>query len=108
MHIRRCRALGPGDHLAPGSCASLSCNGRYHPARPNCPVHDQSNSVTSASGVFAAPAIHHGFPEAQAYYLGKVLECASFCAEPYGGKGVRYRGENIRRKAGKAAKGKGK
>ena len=36
--------------------------------------------------VFAAPAIHHGFPERQAYYLGKVLECASFCAEPYGGK----------------------
>ena len=28
--------------------------------------------------------------------------------EPYGGKGVRYRGENIRRKAGKAAKGKAK
>ena len=27
-----------------------------------------------------------GFPEALAYYLGKVLECASFCAEPYGGK----------------------
>jgi large subunit ribosomal protein L6 len=27
--------------------------------------------------------------------------------EPYGGKGVRYRGENIRRKAGKAAKAKG-
>jgi len=36
--------------------------------------------------VFAAPAIHHGFPERHAYYLGKVLECASFCAEPYGGK----------------------
>jgi Acyclic terpene utilisation family protein AtuA len=36
--------------------------------------------------VFAAPAIHRGFPESQAYYLGKVLECASFCAEPYGGK----------------------
>jgi len=28
--------------------------------------------------------------------------------EPYGGKGIRYRGENVRRKAGKAAKGKGK
>jgi len=28
--------------------------------------------------------------------------------EPYGGKGIRYRGENIRRKAGKAAKGKTK
>ena len=41
---------------------------------------------SSDSAVFAAPAIHHGFPENQAYYLGKVLECASFCAEPYGGK----------------------
>jgi large subunit ribosomal protein L6 len=28
--------------------------------------------------------------------------------EPYGGKGVRYSGEVIRRKAGKAAKGKTK
>jgi len=41
---------------------------------------------SSDSAVFAAPAIHAGFPENQAYYLGKVLECASFCAEPYGGK----------------------
>jgi hypothetical protein len=41
---------------------------------------------SSDSCVFAAPAIHHGFPDSQAYYLGKVLECASFCAEPYGGK----------------------
>src|SRR4051812_25876110 len=41
---------------------------------------------SSDSCVFAAPAIHHGFLEAQSYYLGKVLECASFCAEPYGGK----------------------
>lgn len=36
--------------------------------------------------VFAAPAIQQGFPENLSYYLGKVLECASFCAEPYGGK----------------------
>lgn len=28
--------------------------------------------------------------------------------EPYGGKGIRYRGEVVKRKAGKAAKGKGK
>jgi len=41
---------------------------------------------SSDSAIFAAAALHHGFPEAQAYYLGKVLECASFCAEPYGGK----------------------
>ena len=36
--------------------------------------------------LFAAPAIRAGFPEAAAYYLGKVLECASFAAEPFMGK----------------------
>ena len=41
---------------------------------------------SSDSVIFAAAALHHGFPEDLAYYLGKVLECASFCAEPYGGK----------------------
>lgn len=41
---------------------------------------------SSDSAIFASAALHHGFPESQAYYLGKVLECASFCAEPYGGK----------------------
>ena len=41
---------------------------------------------SSDSAVFASAALHHGFPENNAYYLGKVLECASFCAEPYGGK----------------------
>ena len=38
------------------------------------------------SCLFAAPAIRAGFPEASAYYLGKVLECASFAAEPFMGK----------------------
>ncbi|MGO4329239.1 acyclic terpene utilization AtuA family protein [Cupriavidus sp. 2TAF22] len=41
---------------------------------------------SSDAALFAAPALHHGFSADQAYYLGKVLECASFCAEPYGGK----------------------
>lgn len=41
---------------------------------------------SSDAALFAAPALHHGFPADYAYYLGKVLECASFCAEPYGGK----------------------
>jgi hypothetical protein len=36
--------------------------------------------------IFAAPAIRRGFPPGLAYFYGKVLECASFCAEPYGGK----------------------
>ncbi|MEJ2290459.1 MAG: acyclic terpene utilization AtuA family protein [Deinococcales bacterium] len=41
---------------------------------------------SSDSVIFAAPAIRAGFPESLSYYLGKVLECASFNAEPYGGK----------------------
>ncbi|MBW1722865.1 MAG: acyclic terpene utilization AtuA family protein [Deltaproteobacteria bacterium] len=41
---------------------------------------------SSDCAIFAGPAIRAGFPEDLSYYLGKVLECASFCAEPYGGK----------------------
>lgn len=41
---------------------------------------------SSDCAIFAAAAIHEGFPEEHAYYAGKVLECASFCAEPYGAK----------------------
>ncbi|WP_368503272.1 acyclic terpene utilization AtuA family protein [Alkalihalophilus sp. As8PL] len=41
---------------------------------------------SSDCAIFAAPAIREGFPESHAYYIGKVLECASFCAEPYGAK----------------------
>lgn len=38
---------------------------------------------SSDAAVFGAAAIFEGFPENHSYYLGKVLECASFCAEPY-------------------------
>jgi hypothetical protein len=41
---------------------------------------------SSDSAIFAAAALHRGHEEGLSYYLGKVLECASFCAEPYGGK----------------------
>ena len=41
---------------------------------------------SSDVAVFASAAIHEGFPENIAYYCGKVLECASFCCEPYGAK----------------------
>lgn len=41
---------------------------------------------SSDAAIFAAAAIFRGYAEDNAYYLGKVLECASFCAEPYGGK----------------------
>jgi len=42
--------------------------------------------ASSDCAIFAAPAIRAGFPEALAYFYGKVLECSSFCAEPYAGK----------------------
>lgn len=41
---------------------------------------------SSDCAIFAAAALSRGYPEAESYYLGKVLECASFCAEPYAGK----------------------
>src|SRR3984893_2648074 len=41
---------------------------------------------SSDCAIFAAPAVRCGFPEGLAYFYGKVLECASFCAEPYAGK----------------------
>ncbi|MFA5569172.1 MAG: acyclic terpene utilization AtuA family protein [Trueperaceae bacterium] len=41
---------------------------------------------SSDAAIFAGPAIRAGYPENLSYYLGKVLECASFNAEPYAGK----------------------
>jgi hypothetical protein len=40
----------------------------------------------SDAAIFAAPALLHGAAESDAYCLGKLLECASFAAEPYGAK----------------------
>ena len=58
---------------------------------PHIDLLDQGADViiggrSSDCAIFAAPAIRQGFPEGLAYFYGKVLECASFCAEPYGGK----------------------
>jgi hypothetical protein len=41
---------------------------------------------SSDCAIFAAPAIRAGYPQALAYFYGKIMECASFCAEPYGAK----------------------
>lgn len=40
----------------------------------------------SDPAIFAAPLLWKGLDPATAYYAGKVLECASFCAEPFMGK----------------------
>jgi hypothetical protein len=41
---------------------------------------------SSDCAIFAAPLLEAGFSPAVAYYTGKLMECASFCAEPYMGK----------------------
>lgn len=41
---------------------------------------------SSDCAIFAAPLLEAGLPPAIAYYTGKLMECASFCAEPYMGK----------------------
>ncbi len=38
---------------------------------------------SSDCALFAAPLLLNGFSPAIAYYTGKLMECASFCAEPY-------------------------
>lgn len=40
----------------------------------------------SDCALFAAPLLEAGFSPAIAYYTGKLMECASFCCEPYMGK----------------------
>src|SRR4030095_3181247 len=55
------------------------------------------------SCLFAVPAIRAGFPEAAAYYLGQVLECASFAAEPFMGNLFYARLPEVRGTAGTAA-----
>jgi len=41
---------------------------------------------SSDCAIFAAPLLEAGFDPAIAYYTGKLMECASFCAEPFMGK----------------------
>ncbi len=41
---------------------------------------------SSDCAIFAAPLLEAGFSPAVSYYTGKLMECASFCAEPYMGK----------------------
>lgn len=38
---------------------------------------------SSDCALFAGPLLYEGFSPAIAYYTGKLMECASFCAEPY-------------------------
>ena len=56
---------------------------------------DQGRTVLPHPGIFpngpgitSTEAACIGYEAGLSYYLGKVLECASFCAEPYGGKEI--------------------
>ena len=41
---------------------------------------------SSDCAIFAAPLLEAGLSSAVSYYAGKLMECASFCAEPFMGK----------------------
>ncbi len=41
---------------------------------------------SSDCAIFAAPLLEAGLSPAVSYYAGKLMECASFCAEPFMGK----------------------
>ena len=41
---------------------------------------------SSDCAIFAAPLLNAGMSPATAYYCGKLMECASFCCEPFMGK----------------------
>ena len=41
---------------------------------------------SSDCAIFAAPLLNAGLSPATAYYAGKLMECASFCCEPFMGK----------------------
>lgn len=53
---------------------------------------------SSDCAIFAAPLLNAGFSPAISYYTGKLMECASFCAEPFMGKESimgRVQGESV-------------
>jgi hypothetical protein len=82
------------DGRAPLDLATLDATDRIVAVagvHPYLKLLDQGADVivggrSSDCALFAAPAIRQGFPEGLAYFYGKILECASFCAEPYGAK----------------------
>ena len=96
--LRRRMAAGEGieglDGRPPLDRATLEATDRVVAVagiHPYIELLDQGADViiggrSSDCAIFAAPAIRRGFPPALAYFGGKILECASFCAEPYGAK----------------------
>ncbi len=53
---------------------------------------------SSDCAIFAAPLMNAGYGPAIAYYAGKLMECASFCCEPFMGKETifgRIEGANV-------------
>jgi hypothetical protein len=96
----RCRAATPDDPIlgldgrAPLDRATIEATERVVAVagvHPYIKLLDEGADViiggrSSDCAIFAAPAIRRGFPQGLAYFYGKVLECASFCAEPYAAK----------------------
>lgn len=60
-------------------------------AEPICAALREGAEVVIAGrssdcAIFAAPLLNAGLSPATAYYAGKLMECASFCCEPFMGK----------------------
>jgi large subunit ribosomal protein L6 len=76
--------------------------GLSHPATFDVPGHIEAEIPKDSKGTVLI------LRSADKESIGQA--CATIISlrppEPYGGKGIRHRGENIRRKAGKAAKGR--
>ena len=86
-----------------GQTATLSL-GYSHPTQVELPPGISGNVPVDSKGTLLV------LTSADKSLLGQVAASIRDLRppEPYGGKGIRYRGEAIRRKAGKAAKAKGK
>ncbi|MEX1271529.1 MAG: acyclic terpene utilization AtuA family protein [Acidimicrobiia bacterium] len=83
--------LDGGDPLTPADVEATDRAVAVAGAEPYLALLEMGADViiggrSSDCAIFAAAALHEGHSADLAFYLGKVLECASFCAEPYGGK----------------------
>jgi hypothetical protein len=83
--------LDGGEPLTPRAVAATDRAVAVAGAEPYIALLEMGADViiggrSSDCAIFAAAALHEGHGPELAFYLGKVLECASFCAEPYGGK----------------------
>ncbi len=103
-YIRQLELVGTGYRCeVKGQIVTLTL-GFSHPTQVELPASVSGNVPVDSKGTMLV------LTSADKAALGQIAASIRDLRppEPYGGKGIRYRGEVIRRKAGKAAKGKTK